>query len=221
MTAGGASRARLARSRIRGLYAITPENADTGELLTKVRLALAGGVRLVQYRSKLADRSLRFAQARQLLELCRSAAATLIVNDDIACALEVGADGAHIGRDDGEPAAARARLGPEMLLGVSCYDRLELALAAEAAGADYVAFGSVYASPTKPGAVRADLALFSRARARLQVPIVAIGGISIANAASVVAAGADALAVVSALFEAADIEAAAAAFSTFFSPKRP
>ncbi|MBI2319179.1 MAG: thiamine phosphate synthase [Betaproteobacteria bacterium] len=211
----------MARSRIRGLYAITPEKADTGELLAKVRLALAGGTRLVQYRSKLADRSLRFAQARQLLALCRSASATLIVNDDIECALEVGADGAHIGREDGEPFAARSRLGPGMLLGVSCYERLELALAAEAAGADYVAFGSVFASPTKPGAVRAGLALFSQARTRVQVPIVAIGGITAENAASVVAAGADALAVLSAVFEAADIEAAAAAFSTFFSPKRP
>ncbi len=205
------------RRSIRGLYAITPEESDTRALIDKVRLAIAGGARLVQYRCKLAEHAQRCTQAAALLTLCRRAGVSLIVNDDVDCACEVDADGVHIGRDDGDVGAVRSRLGARMLLGVSCYDRLELALAAERAGADYVAFGSVFASPTKPAAVRAPLELFSRAREQLKIPIVAIGGITPQNAFSVIAAGADALAVISAVFDAADITAAAAAFSKHFS----
>lgn len=205
-----------AQVRIRGLYAVTPEEPDSVVLEAKVRRALRGGARVVQYRSKHPERALRISQAAQLLGMCRSAGAMLIVNDDIECAIEIGADGAHIGREDGDVAAARGRLGPALMLGVSCYNQLELALAAEQAGADYVAFGSMFASGTKPAAVRAPLELITAARTRLQVPIVAIGGITLGNAGQVVAAGADALAVVSAVFGANDIEAAAAAFSRLF-----
>ncbi|MBI4289894.1 MAG: thiamine phosphate synthase [Betaproteobacteria bacterium] len=205
-----------AQDRIRGLYAITPEESDSAVLAARVRRALSGGARVVQYRSKHPERALRISQAALLLGLCRSAGAMLIVNDDIDCAIEIGADGAHIGREDGDTAAARARLGPASVLGVSCYNQLDLALAAEQAGADYVAFGSMFASGTKPAAVRAPLELITRARARLRVPIVAIGGITPENAGSVVAAGADAVAVISAVFDADDVEAAAAAFSRFF-----
>ena len=210
-----------ARERIRGLYAITPEQPDSAMLAAKVGLALKGGARVVQYRSKHPDRALRVSQAAQLLGVCRSAGAALIVNDDIECALEICADGAHIGREDGDTGTARKRLGPDLLLGVSCYDRLDLALSAEQAGADYVAFGSMFASPTKPSAVRAPLELLTRARTQLRVPIVAIGGITPDNASAVVAAGADGLAVISAVFDADDIEAAAAAFSGLFSARQP
>lgn len=209
------------RRAVAGLYAITHEESDTGRLTRKAEAALAGGAGLLQYRNKSGDPSLRRDQARALLALCRRAGALLIVNDDLELALAIGADGVHLGREDGDIAAARARLGPQMLLGVSCYDRIELAVAAVAAGADHVAFGSVFASSTKPGAVRAPLELFTRARARLVVPIVAIGGITAENAGAVIAAGADAVAVISAVFDADDITAAAAAFHDLFRSNQP
>ena len=202
-------------ARLRGLYAITPEEADTAALVAKLRAALAGGARVVQYRNKSTDQALRRAQAGTLLALCREAGASFIVNDDLELALAIAADGLHLGRDDGDIAAARRALGPSSLLGASCYDRLELAQRALQQGADHVAFGSVFASPTKPGAVRAPLALFTEAR-RLGVPLVAIGGITVENAPQVIAAGADAIAVISALFDAPRIEERAREFATLF-----
>jgi thiamine-phosphate pyrophosphorylase len=199
-----------------GLYALTPDEPDTGVLVSKVRLALSGGVAAVQYRNKQAGAALRRQQAAALAEACAGAGVPLIVNDDVALALEIGAAGAHLGREDGDLVAARARLGPERLLGASCYDRLDLALAAVAAGADHVAFGAVYASPTKPVAARAPLALLTEAKRRLAVPVIAIGGITLENAGAVVRAGADALAVITALFEADDIAARARAFQQLF-----
>jgi thiamine-phosphate pyrophosphorylase len=190
-----------------GLYALTPDEPDTAVLVAKVRAAIAGGVAAVQYRNKPAGPALRGEQARALLALCRAAGVPLLVNDDI-----------HLGRDDGHLAAARRRLGRGRLLGASCYDRLELAERAVAAGADYVAFGSMFASPTKPAAVRAPLALLGAAR-RLGVPVVAIGGITLENAPEPIAAGADALAVITALFDAGDIAARARAFSDLFARK--
>lgn len=200
----------------RGLYAITPEEPDTSRLLVLVSAALAGGATVVQYRNKNASPALRYEQARALAELCRAHHVPLIVNDDVALAWKAGADGVHIGADDGDLAAARQQLGSQSLLGASCYDRLDLAIAAKQAGADYVAFGSVFASPTKPAAVRAPLTLFAEARRAVGIPLVAIGGITPENAAEVVAAGADALAVISALFDAPDITARAQAFTRLF-----
>ena len=205
---------------VAGLYAITPEDADTDRLARKVEAALAGGARLIQYRSKSLHAAARRAQAERLLGLCRRAGAPLIVNDDLELALAIGADGVHLGREDGDVAAARARLGADRLLGVSCYDRLDLAMAAVAAGADHVAFGSAFASPTKPEAVRAPTALFAQARTRLPVPIVAIGGITLENAPLVIEAGAHAVAVITALFDAEDIAAAAAAFRDLFQRRK-
>jgi thiamine-phosphate pyrophosphorylase len=205
----------------RGLYAITPEEPDTDLLLMLVRAALAGGAAAVQYRSKDASRALRRDQARALAELCRAHRAPLIVNDDVDTANEAGADGVHLGTDDGDLVAARRQLGPDKLLGASCYDRLDLALAAKEAGADYVAFGSVFASPTKPGAVRAPLALFAEARRAVGLPLVAIGGITPANAHQVIAAGADALAVISAVFAAPDVTARASEFQRLFERPSP
>lgn len=201
---------------VAGLYAITPEDADTNRLADKLAAAITGGARLFQFRNKSPDRAARRALAEKLLGLCRDAGATLIVNDDLELALAIGADGVHLGRDDGSVPAARARLGERKLLGVSCYDSIELARAGIAQGADYVAFGSAFASPTKPRAVRAPMALFTQARAELRVPIVAIGGITPENAPVVIEAGADAVAVITAVFGAADAAAAAAAFCRHF-----
>jgi thiamine-phosphate pyrophosphorylase len=199
--------------KLRGLYAITPEHADGGLLLRQVGQALEGGIAMLQYRRKGAQ---NVGEARELAAMCRRAGVPLVVNDDLALALACGADGVHLGREDGELAAARRELG-DKVLGVSCYDSLDAARAAVAAGADYVAFGSVFASPTKPAAVRAPLRLFAEARA-LGVPLVAIGGITLENAPQLVRAGADALAVISDLFDAADIAARARAYGKLFAP---
>lgn len=205
--------------RIQGLYAITPAMDDTEALVAKVRLALAGGARVVQYRNKVKHAALRREQASALLAQCRKAGVPFIINDDVDLALAAGADGVHLGRDDGDLRAARRALGPHRLLGASCYDRIELAQGALDEGADHVAFGSVFGSPTKPNAVRAPLGLFSAARRQFAVPLVAIGGITPANAGAVIDAGADAIAVISALFEAADIEAEARRFAALFHGK--
>jgi thiamine-phosphate pyrophosphorylase len=196
----------------RGLYALTPDVGDTPELLRLVGAALRGGAVAVQYRNKPAPDALRREQAQALLGLCRPAQVPLIVNDDLELAIALDADGAHLGRDDGDLAVARRRLGPRRLLGASCYNRLELARRAVATGADYVAFGSAFASPTKPGAVRAPLELFREARRALSVSIVAIGGITVENARELLAAGVDAIAVITALFGADDVERRAREF---------
>ncbi len=206
---------------VRGLYAVTPDEPDIGSLTRKVRKALAGGARIVQYRNKSANAALRREQGAALLALCREARIPFVINDDLDLARAIRADGLHLGRDDVSIAAARAKLGKDRLLGVSCYDRLELALAAREAGADYVAFGSAFPSSTKPEATRAPLSLYREARARLDFPIVAIGGITTENAHKVIEAGADAVAVISALFDSPDIEAAARSFSRLFDEKNP
>jgi thiamine-phosphate pyrophosphorylase len=201
-----------------GLYALTPDEADTDALVAKVRAAIAGGAAAIQYRNKPARPALRGAQARALAAICRAAGVPLLVNDDVDLALAVDAAGVHLGRDDGDLAAARGRLGPGRLLGASCYDRVELAERAVAAGADHVAFGSMFASPTKPAARRAPLALLGAAR-RFRVPVIAIGGITLENAALAIAAGADAIAVIAGLFEAGDVAARARAFTDLFTRK--
>lgn len=201
---------------VSGLYAVTPDIADTPGLLATAEAALAGGARLLQYRNKSASSELRLAQARALLALCRGFQVALIINDHLDLALAVNADGLHLGAEDGSLAAARARLGPARILGASCYDRLERALAAERLGADYVAFGSFFASSVKPGAARAPLALLRQAKRRLSVPVVAIGGITLDNAPQLIAGGADGVAVVSALFGADDVRLAARRFSALF-----
>jgi len=192
-----------------GLYAITPETADTERLLAQVEAALAGGVAAVQYRDKSGDVARRHEQASELVALCRRFKVPLIVNDDLRLADLTDADGVHLGRDDGSLREARIILGKHKFIGASCYQSLDLAQAAQAAGADYVAFGSFFPSPTKPDAARADTALLHAATRAIQVPIVAIGGITLANAPALLDAGADSLALLSALFDAADIRASA------------
>ena len=189
--------ARLAR--LRGLYAVTPDSADTGELLARCAAAIDGGAAAIQYRYKSADADLAEEQAHALVALCREKGALAIVNDDAALAARVDADGVHVGERDGGVAAARARVGPSRLVGASCYDSLALAAQAVDAGADYVAFGSFYPSGTKPQARRAGVELVPRARA-LGVPVVAIGGIDASNAGELALAGIDAVAVIAAVF---------------------
>jgi thiamine-phosphate pyrophosphorylase len=201
----------------RGLYAITQDEADTGKLLAGVESALMGGAVLLQYRNKTADAALQRVQAAALAALCAVKGVPLIINDDVALALEVGAAGAHLGGDDGDIAAARNKLGPGRELGASCYNRIGLADAAVAAGASYLAFGSFFPSTTKPGAVAATPDLISETRRRFPgVPVAAIGGITLENAAPLIAAGATWLCVISALFQAPDIEAAARGFAGLF-----
>ena len=205
-----------ARARVRGLYAVTPDLSDTARLARLVGAALEGGARLVQYRNKVATPQLKLEQARALKNLCARHDAMLIVNDDVEIAAAADAHGVHLGRDDRFGADVRGRLGSGKLIGVSCYRSLELARAARADGADYVAFGSFFPSKVKPGAVRAPIDLITQAKAELDVPLVAIGGITVENGAALVAAGADALAVISALFDAPDVAAAAARFTELF-----
>jgi thiamine-phosphate pyrophosphorylase len=193
--------------KLRGLYAITPEGGDVER---KVRLALEGGIALLQYRRKTGG----LAEARGIINLARQFRVPVIINDDVELALEVGADGVHLGRDDGDLHVARGRLRGKVL-GASCYNNGALARAAVDAGADYVAFGSVFASPTKPAAVRAPLALFKEAR-KLGVPLAAIGGITLDNAPQLIAAGADLLAVISDLFDAPDIRQRARDYGKLF-----
>ena len=208
------------KRKLAGLYAITPDEPSTDVLVRKVGQALRGGASVVQYRNKTAGPELRRAQGRALAALCRAAGAPFIVNDDLALALALDADGVHLGGDDGDLAEARRRLGQGKLLGASCYNRIELAEAAAQAGVDYLAFGSVFSSGTKPGAVRAPLALFAEARRSFALPLVAIGGITLENAPQVFAAGADAVAVISAVFDAGDIAERAAGFTRLHQPQR-
>ena len=201
---------------IRGLYAVTPDLADTALLVGTVERALAGGARLLQYRNKSADDDTRRRQAAALLAVCRRHGATLIINDDVELAYELGADGVHVGAEDTAVPVARARLGSGKIVGASCYGDLGRAQAAARHGADYIAFGSFFASSVKPAAARARLSLLPAAR-QLGLPVVAIGGITLDNAGELIDAGADAVAVISALFAAPDAEAAARKFCQLFS----
>ena len=206
--------------RVAGLYAVTPDIEDTPELLMKVEAALAGGARLLQYRNKTASPALRLAQGRALLALCWKYQAPLIINDHLDLALALDADGLHVGGEDRLPAEARKQLGPDKILGVSCYGRLDNALAAANAGATYVAFGGFFPSTVKPGSARNPIGLLREAKSRLKIPVVAIGGITVENAPQLIQAGVDSVAVISALFAAADIKLAAQDFSALFPEPR-
>ena len=201
---------------VSGLYVITPDGLSSEVLIARIAEALEGGARLVQYRRKEVAGSAKVFEATQIASLCRNSRALFIVNDDPRLAAEVGADGVHLGRDDGSIASAREVVGNRALVGVSCYDRLDLAVEAEDLGADYVAFGSFFPSSVKPGAVRPPVQLITEARSVLSCPIVAIGGITLDRAAELVTAGADALAVISDIFQAGDVLARASAYARFF-----
>ena len=198
-----------------GLYGVTPQWDDTDRLIAAIELAAANGMRSLQLRRKNIPAAALRAQAERVQGACRALGVVFIVNDDWQLALAIGADGVHIGRDDADLQAVRDAVGPDMIVGTSCYNDIELARTALAQGADYVAYGAMYPSATKPDAVRASLDLLQRTRALLasydtpRPALVAIGGITSANAAAVAAAGADALAVITGLFEVDDIAAAA------------
>ena len=208
------------RSALRGLYLLTPDEPDSDRLLERVRAVLLPGVALLQYRNKAADAGLRRRQATALLGLCRARGVPMLVNDDWKLAAEIGADGAHLGESDGELSQARDSLGEGAILGASCYDRPERARMARDAGASYLAFGAVFASGTKPLARRAPLDLLAQARP-LGLPTVAIGGISPDNARIALAAGADMLAVLGAVFASADPAAQVRALLSCFEPDMP
>jgi thiamine-phosphate pyrophosphorylase len=205
------------RERLRGLYAITPETGDAAELAARVAECIAGGACLVQYRAKRAGGSTALVQARAIARACREGGVPLIINDSVELAAAVQADGVHLGRDDVSVREARIVL-PHALIGVSCYDDPERARAAARDGADYVGIGSMFPSSTKPGAVRAPLEAIERARRASGLPVAAIGGITTDNAAAVVAAGADMIAVISALFDAQDVRLAAQRLSRLYDP---
>jgi thiamine-phosphate pyrophosphorylase len=206
----------LQQASLRGLYAVTPDDPLLPRMSALVREALAGGVKVVQYRNKEAPPPLFRAQAAELLRICRAAGALLIVNDNPEIAADIGADGVHVGREDGGAARARAIIGPGKIIGVSCYDDLSIAERAIAEGADYIAFGAMFPSSVKPGAVAAPLSLLSEAKARFDVPVCAIGGIKTGNVQSLIDAGADMAAVITDLFEAPDIAAQARAYQALF-----
>ncbi len=202
--------------RLHGLYAITRESGgNTQRLLREVESAIADGAQLVQYRDKSFAAARRLTEAQALRAITSASATLLIINDDIELAVAVNADGVHLGRNDADLVSARARLGPRCVIGVSCYNELERAYAAQRAGADYVAFGSFFPSPTKPHAVRADVELI-RAWRNERIAACAIGGITLENAGPLVEAGVDMLAIITALWESDDVTRDARRFSRLF-----
>lgn len=201
---------------IKGLYAVTPDEQDTDVLLAKVEAALLGGINILQYRNKQANHKLLTQQAQAILPLCRQYNVPLIINDSVKLCLTLDADGVHIGAEDGNLSEVRTRLGPNKILGASCYNRFDLALTAQQAGADYVAFGACFASTTKPNAPIASLDLFKLAQAQLHIPTVAIGGITLTNVLQAIDAGASAIAVINAIFNSSDVKLSTQQFAQLF-----
>jgi len=192
-----------------GLYAITMDGIQGEALLAQARAALRGGSRILQYRDKSGDTQRRWQEAQALLALCRRHQALFIINDDLELCLQCDAHGVHLGRNDSHLGTARKKLGLNKIIGISCYNDLPLAHHAATQGADYLAFGAIYPSTTKPAAVNASLALLQRAKTELDLPIVAIGGITPENAGQVIQAGADMVAMIQGLFGQEDIRLAA------------
>jgi thiamine-phosphate pyrophosphorylase len=202
--------------KVRGLYLVTPDWDDTGRLLEVTRQALEAGATLVQYRNKTAGEALREEQAAALLALCRRHDRPLVINDHVALCLRLDADGVHVGGLDAPVAAVRAALGPDRIVGASCYGQFPLAQAAQDAGASYVAFGGFYPSKVKVYEVSTPQDIVARAKAQLAVPVVAIGGMTPQNARPLVGLGADMVAAISSVYAAPDAGAAAREFVTLF-----
>jgi len=206
--------------KLTGLYAITDAaQTDQQQLIIDVEQALLGGARIIQYRDKTTQYKQRRNTARLLRKLTRQHNALFIINDDITLASDSHADGIHLGRDDLPIAAARAQLGPTAIIGVSCYNNFSLAKQAANNGADYIAFGRFFPSRTKPDAPLAKIETLQMAKRELDITIAAIGGITIENAATLINAGADMLAIVNAVFSQTDIKAAAQHYQKFFTEK--
>ncbi|MBL1432875.1 MAG: thiamine phosphate synthase [Gammaproteobacteria bacterium] len=207
----------MTKAKVRGLYAITNVSSSNEQsVFENVAAALHGGAQFIQYRDKINRSEGRQRIGHRLLMLCREHKAYLIINDDIALCQTIAADGVHLGKDDIDLQSARKQLGEEKIIGISCYNQLQLAVQAQKNGADYIAFGSFFNSSTKPEAVLAPLTLLSEAKACLTLPIVAIGGITVANGKQLVSAGADSLAVINGVFAVKDIESTARKFSDYF-----
>ena len=202
--------------KISGPYAITPDLNQTNDLLNKTRQVLEGGVKLVQYRNKSANDSLRREQAKLLLPLCREHNALLIINDHLEIAIEIDADGVHVGKNDVSVSAAKNQLGQNKIVGTSCYNQLDLAMQAQKDGADYIAFGAFFSSLTKPNAVSVSISLVNQAQKALSIPIVGIGGIQLTNARTVIQSGCAAIAVCHDLFQAENIKATAEHYVQLF-----
>jgi len=204
-------------AKLRGLYAITNEKLiPESEFLATLEQALSGGTSIIQYRDKSSNEAKRLEQASALRSLCNEYDARLIINDDISLANAVEADGVHLGEDDVTIEQARLVLGDEAIIGISCYDQLQRAIEAQTSGADYVAFGAMFTSPTKPHARSASCALISEAKSQLDIPLCAIGGIDKSNVERVINAGADMTALISGLFSEADIRLTAEHISGLF-----
>ena len=201
---------------IKGLYAITPDSADLNTLIQKTQLAIEGGAFMVQYRSKIHDRDVKMQQCAAILRLCREYDVPCIVNDDVEICRVLKADGVHLGEKDDNIAEVRHILGEDAIIGSSCYDQLNRAKQAQKEGASYIAFGAVFPTPTKPNAPRATLELLREAKSEIQIPIVAIGGITMNNAHDVIETGIDAIAVITNLYESNSIKEAAETLSQMF-----
>lgn len=206
------------KDKLKGLYAITDENLIAEEAFSEaIESALLGGARIIQYRDKSANQKKRLHQATVLRALCTQYQATCIINDDIDLAKTVNADGIHLGKDDTELSYARQVLGEGAIIGISCYNDIDLAIEAEQNSADYVAFGTMFSSPTKPDAVCATPEMISRAKQKLSIPVCAIGGITGENIQLLIQHQADMAAVISNLFSADDIKHTANSLSQHFS----
>ncbi len=201
---------------LHGLYVITDRALMGADLLAQAEQAIAGGARLLQYRDKDSKPAQRQQQASALAQLCRQHGMIFIINDDPALAVNVCADGVHLGQSDTDIASARQMLGTDKIIGVTCHASLESAQAAEKAGADYVAFGRFFPSQTKPDVPPAKIGILQQARCSLSIPIVAIGGITPENGGALIAAGADILAVIHGIFGADDIRAATQQYVELF-----
>ena len=205
---------------LRGLYAIT-DHTHPHQLAQQVEQAILGGAKIIQYRDKSADHARRLTEASDILAVCQKHRVPLLINDDVALAVEIGADGVHLGVNDSSLAEARTQLDPQAIIGISCYNQLALAQQAEKAGASYIAFGRFFASSSKPQAVQADIRLLKDAKAQISCPIVAIGGITAQNGRTLIEAGADMLAVINGVFGAGNIQAAAQNINDLFEYEIP
>jgi thiamine-phosphate pyrophosphorylase len=191
---------------IQGVYAITdPFLLPDNIIYDQVSKAIDAGISVLQYRNKIAAYAIQQQQAEKLNDLCRKNQVLFIINDSIKLAKHVSADGVHLGKEDNNISYARSELGSNSIIGLSCYNKLQRAVDAQLQGADYIAFGRFFPSKTKPQAIAADLELIIQAKQKLSIPIVAIGGITIDNAASLINAGADSIAVINGIFGQTDI----------------
>lgn len=203
-------------SRLHGVYAITDPVLCSDHLIKKVTAAIEGGIQILQYRNKQATAAIQLEEARKLSTLCSQLDVLFIVNDDIKLALDSGADGVHLGQQDRALSEAREHLGKNKIIGISCNNRFDYALAAQQNGADYIAFGRFFPSLSKPDAPQADIELLQRGRNQLRIPIVAIGGITPDNGKQLIDAGADMLAVIHGIFGQIDVRSAAHRYAELF-----